>query len=219
MSARDAGAASGDTPLFQRSFVENGRYTAGMQVSYQPGVLTGLATHQALAPGFPVGERFHSAPVIRLADARPMQLGHAVTADGRWRLFAFAPAEDPAEPDSAIRRLCGFLTDDPASPLRFNRPGDDPDAQIDLRAVFQQGFREVDLRGLPPLLLPKVGALGLVDHEKAFCADPAQDIFDLRGIDRTTGALVIVRPDQHVAHVLPLDATDELAAFFAGFLI
>ena len=219
MSARDAGAASGDTPLFQRSFVENGRYTAGMQVCYQPGVLTGPATHQALATGFPVGERFHSAPVIRLADARPMQLGHAVTADGRWRLFAFAPAEDPAEPDSAIRRLCGFLADDPASPLRFNRPGDDPDAQIDLRAVFQQGFREVDLRGLPPLLLPKVGALGLVDHEKAFCADPAQDIFDLRGIDRTTGALVIVRPDQHVAHVLPLDATDELAAFFAGFLI
>lgn len=219
MSARDAGAASGDTPLFQRSFVENGRYTAGMQVCYQPGVLTGLATHQALATGFPVGERFHSAPVIRLADARPMQLGHAITADGRWRLFAFAPAEDPAEPDSAIRRLCGFLADDPASPLRFNRPGDDPDAQIDLRAVFQQGFREVELRGLPPLLLPKVGALGLVDHEKAFCADPAQDIFDLRRIDRTTGALVIVRPDQHVAHVLPLDATDELAAFFAGFLI
>ena len=77
----------------------------------------------------------------------------------------------------------------------------------------------VGATALPPLLLPKVGALGLVDHEKAFCADPAQDIFDLRRIDRTTGALVIVRPDQHVAHVLPLDATDELAAFFAGFLI
>src|SRR3954469_10677457 len=42
--------------------------------------------------------------------------------------------------------------------------------------------------------------------------------FDLRGIARTQGALVVVRPDQYVAHVLPLDAHGELAAFFAGFM-
>ena len=30
---------------------------------------------------------------------------------------------------------------------------------------------------------------------------------------------MIVRPDQHVAHVLPLDAVDELAAFFENFMI
>ena len=52
-----------------------------------------------------------------------------------------------------------------------------------------------------------------------FCPDPAAgDIFDLRGIDRDSGCLVVVRPDQYVAHVLPLDATDELASFFAGIL-
>jgi phenol 2-monooxygenase len=30
--------------------------------------------------------------------------------------------------------------------------------------------------------------------------------------------LVVVRPDQYVAHVLPVDGYDELAAFFAGVL-
>ena len=30
---------------------------------------------------------------------------------------------------------------------------------------------------------------------------------------------VVVRPDQYVAHVLPLDAHRDLAAFFAGFLV
>ena len=34
----------------------------------------------------------------------------------------------------------------------------------------------------------------------------------------TSGCLVVVRPDQYVAHVLPLDATEELVAFFAGIL-
>jgi phenol 2-monooxygenase len=30
--------------------------------------------------------------------------------------------------------------------------------------------------------------------------------------------MVVVRPDQYVAHVLPLDGHGELAAFFAGFM-
>ena len=54
-----------------------------------------------------------------------------------------------------------------------------------------------------------------------FCPDlkTGQDIFDMRGIDRERGCVVIVRPDQYVAHVLPLSAHDEIAAFFAGFMI
>ena len=59
-----------------------------------------------------------------------------------------------------------------------------------------------------------------IDYEKAFCADPAAgDVFDVRGIDRVTGCLVVVRPDQYVAHVLPLDAAGELGSFFARILI
>jgi phenol 2-monooxygenase len=41
----------------------------------------------------------------------------------------------------------------------------------------------------------------------------------MRGIDRKEGCMVIVRPDQYVAHVLPLDAKAELSAFFRGFLL
>ena len=31
--------------------------------------------------------------------------------------------------------------------------------------------------------------------------------------------MLVVRPDQYVAHILPLDAHDALAAFFAGFML
>jgi phenol 2-monooxygenase len=41
----------------------------------------------------------------------------------------------------------------------------------------------------------------------------------MRGIDRERGCMVVVRPDQYVAHVLPLDGYKQLAAFFGGFLI
>lgn len=44
------------------------------------------------------------------------------------------------------------------------------------------------------------------------------DIFDLRQIDRAQGCLVVVRPDQYVADVLPLDDTERLARQFLGIL-
>ena len=62
-------------------------------------------------------------------------------------------------------------------------------------------------------MLPRKGRYGLIDYEKAFTSDAPTDIFDERGTDRERGALVVVRPDQYIAHVLPLDAFAELDAF------
>ena len=222
MSERPEEGETGEAPKFQRYFIQHGRYTAGMSVRYAPSNLTGEGTWQSLASGFEIGARFHSAPVVRLADAKPMELGHTVEADTRWRLFAFCPNEDPAEANSSIHRLCRFLDQAPESPIRkYTAPGADIDAVIDLRAVFQQGSRDLALETLPDFLLPRKGRLGLIDYEKMFCADPkgGLDVFDLRGVDREQGGLVIVRPDQYVAHILPLDAHQELARFFDGFML
>jgi len=92
---------------------------------------------------------------------------------------------------------------------------------FDVRAIFQEGFRELDLEKMPSFLQPKKGRYGLVDYEKIFCADlkSGEDIFSMRGINRKQGCIVVVRPDQHVALVLPLHAYDELAEFFDGFMV
>jgi phenol 2-monooxygenase len=41
----------------------------------------------------------------------------------------------------------------------------------------------------------------------------------MRGIERERGCMVVVRPDQYVAHVLPLDGYVQLAAFFGAFML
>ncbi|MBI5131938.1 MAG: FAD-dependent monooxygenase [Rhodopseudomonas palustris] len=216
---RDGGKA--DPAETQRYFVRHGRYTAGTATHYAPSLLTGSAAHQHLAEGFVIGKRFHSAPVIRLADAKPLQLGHVARADGRFRLYLFANQADPAQPDSAIQRLCRFLSEAPDSPIRkYARTGEDIDALIDVRAVFQQAHRALAIGAMPALLRPGKGRFGLTDYEKMFCPDlkDGPDIFDLRGIDRRAGCVVVVRPDQYVGHVLPLDAHAELAGYFDGFM-
>ncbi|NVI04541.1 FAD-binding monooxygenase [Paraburkholderia youngii] len=199
-----------DPAELQAYFVRAGRYTAGVATRYRPATLTGEATHQALAKGFTIGTRFHSSPVVRLADAKPFHLGHAAQADGRWRLYAFADASG-----RELNALCEHLDKSPESVLRLFTPQDaDVDSVLDLRAVLQQPHREVHLQDIPALLLPRKGRHGLIDYEKAFTSDATTDIFDERGIDREQGALVVVRPDQYVAHVLPLNAYAELNAFF-----
>ncbi|MFW8596323.1 hypothetical protein [Cribrihabitans neustonicus] len=40
----------------------------------------------------------------------------------------------------------------------------------------------------------------------------------MRGIDRKNGFMIVVRPDQYVAHILPLGDFGELSAFFEGVL-
>jgi phenol 2-monooxygenase len=148
--------------------------------------------------------------VVRIADAKPAHLGHAARADGRWRLYAFADAKG-----AALDALCEHLATSPDSVLRRVTPEHaDIDSVLDFRAVLQQPHRDVRVEDLPALLLPRKGRYGLIDYEKAFTNDAATDIFGERAVDRERGALVVVRPDQYVAHVLPLDAYEELAAFF-----
>lgn len=219
-SAAKAGGA--DAAKTQDYFVRHGRYTAGTATHYKPSNLTGATSHQHLAEGFIIGKRFHSAPVIRLGDAKPVHLGHAAQADGRFRIYAFSGAEDPAAAGSAIRALCNFLTEAGESPLkRYTPAGADIDAVIDLRAVFQQDHRELAIEAMPTLLLPRKGRYGLLDYEKMFCPDlkSGHDVFAMRGIDRKAGCMVVVRPDQYVAQVLPLDDFAALAAYFDGFML
>ncbi len=217
-----SGGASNDPSAVQRYFVQHGRYTAGTATRYKPALLTGAATHQHLAEGLAIGTRFHSAPVVRLGDGKQIQLGETLLADGRWRLMAFAGHSDKADAGSPISELCKFLSESPDSPVRLYTPaGADVDAVFDLRAVFQLSHHQLAVTAMPELLFPRKGRYAIRDYEKAFCAlnDVARDIYAQRGIDREQGCLVVVRPDQYIAHVLPIGDTATLANFFAGFML
>jgi 2-polyprenyl-6-methoxyphenol hydroxylase-like FAD-dependent oxidoreductase len=211
-----------DGAQVQRYFVQHGRYTAGTATRYQPALLTGASKHQHLAQGLLIGTRFHSAPVVRMGDGKLLQLGDTLMADGRWRIIAFAGQGDTADATSPIGNLCGYLAQSPLSPLkRYTPAGADVDAVFDVRAVFQQSHHNLAVTALPQLLFPPKGRYGLRDYEKAFCFVPAdsQNIYSMRRINPEQGCLVIVRPDQYIAQILPLDATEELAAFFEAFML
>jgi phenol 2-monooxygenase len=207
-----------DPTALENFYVSTAEFPAGFMTEYAPSMLVAPADHQHLATGFPVGKRFKSAPVVRVGDTNPVHLGHHATADGRWRIYVFAdqalPSGGKQAAASATDRFAEWIANSPESPLAATPSGLDPDAWFDVKVIYQQAHSDLDIGAVPAVFKPQVGPFKLTDYEKVYATDPQADIFELRGLDRG-GVVVLVRPDQYVAHVLPLTATSELAAFFA----
>jgi ABC-type sugar transport system ATPase subunit len=166
-----------DPVEFQKYFQLSGRFTAGVATQYQQSMITGSDDFQDLAKGQIIGKRFHSAQVIRHADAKPFQLGHCITANGAWRIFAFAGKAKPMSYECGILKLAELLSLSKQSPLnRFTPKDSEIDSVIDFRFVFQSPhlsvFDNISF-GLRAKKLPKseiqqrtleaAGILGLTD--------------------------------------------------------
>lgn len=207
-----------DSPTELEDFyVRTAEFPAGFMTEYKPSLVSGTAEHQDLATGYPVGKRFKSSMVARRSDGNPLQLGHLAEADGRWRIYAFADAAAPTE-DSALKDFAAWLGTDPASPLVGEDVGGRPRREwFDAKVIYQQNHLDFEVADAPEVFRPAYGKFGAMQYDNVFSVDPGLDIFAERGISRD-GAVVVVRPDQYVAQVLPLSATAELAAFFEGVL-
>jgi phenol 2-monooxygenase len=203
-------------------YLGTAEFPSGFMTQYTPSMIVGDAAHQELAEGFPIGKRFTSSPVSLVCDGNAVHLGHHAKADGRWRVYAFADRPAPGEA-SALSSWADWLETADDSPLRRHTPaGVDVDAVFDVKVIYQQPHEQVDLNAVPDVFRPKTGPLALTDWEKVFAAAPSAwcptDIFDERGLSRD-GVVVVVRPDQYVAHVLPLTASDELVEFFGRSML
>jgi len=216
LMARKPGEIS-DPGQLATYYLATAEFPSGFMTTYGPSLIIDAASSPELATGFPLGMRFKSAEVTLISDGNVVQLGHRAKADGRWRIYAFADAGA-----SALGEWADWMLND-ESPLRRHTPaGGDIDAVFDIKAIYQQSYDTIELQQVPELFRPRTGPLALMDWEKAFAAGPdawrSADIFDQRGISRD-GVVVVVRPDQYVAAVLPLTATAELASFFDGNLL
>ena len=215
-----------DPAVFQSYFQRQGRFMAGLETIYPPSLITATnTTHQHLATGFQIGTRFHSAQVLRLADAKPVQLGHVIKADGRWRIVLFGSSTEqkaPLDPTSRLMHTCKWL--EKSLIPHFTPRNADIDSIFDIRAVFPQLRSAFDVPSLPEVLLPHKGKFGIQDYEKAFTDEESYgfgfgEIYKNRGVSGE-GCVVVVRPDQYVSAVLPLgeEAFKPLEQFFGGFM-
>jgi phenol 2-monooxygenase (NADPH) len=197
-----------DPTTLEDFYVRTAEFPAGFMTEYAPSQIVAAGAQQALATGFPLGKRFKSAMVARVSDGNPLHLGHQARADGRWRVYVFA------DRGSQVDAFAAWLDTAPDSPLTATPEGAERHAWFDVKVIYPRPHTEVDIVAVPAVFKPTVGPFGLADWEKVYGVVPGDDIFEARGIS-ADGAVVVVRPDHYVAHVLPLTATAELGTFFA----
>lgn len=191
-----------DPSELEEFYAKTAEFNAGYLTDYDPSMITADERHQDLAAGFPVGRRFKSAMTGRVCDLVPMHIGHEHTADGRWRVYVFADAATPGASET-LKRWADWANEVL------------PNELFDIKLIHQQHYTGFDMSDVPAVFKPKTGRFELTDMEKAFGVLDEHDIFEERSISRD-GAVVVVRPDQYVAGVFPLDETEEMEAFLNG---
>ena len=204
-----------DPQAVEKYYVAAEEFAAGMMTQYDENLIVGDTKHQDLAVGFPVGRRFKSFEVLRRCDAFVQHLGHQHTADGRYRIYAFADSPKAGESSA----LSAWAEKIPAILSKFNPEGADENTYFDVKVIYQQtNHHDYEILDAPALFRPRNGKFNVPNWENVFNALPDKDIFTMRGISRD-GAVVIVRPDQYVGAVLPLDDANAVEEYFASALI
>ncbi|KAF2650039.1 hypothetical protein K491DRAFT_609571 [Lophiostoma macrostomum CBS 122681] len=206
---------------FAKYFVESGRYTAGFTARYVDSLVTDRkGSSQALA-ACTVGMRFPSAQVVRYCDCKALQLQSVLRSDGRWRVIIFAGDINKLEDGKRLKRLADFLE---LLVQRFTPAGEDIDRLIEPIVVLRSLFATVKQEDIPGYFWPVTGKWRIRDLHKVYVDDEHYNAghghaYERYGVNPGVGAVVIVRPDQHVSKVTKIEDFEGIESFFTGCLI
>ncbi|KAF5025502.1 hypothetical protein F66182_2407 [Fusarium sp. NRRL 66182] len=204
---------------FRDRFVQAGRYTAGMATKYSPSVLTCISDEdKSVAAGLTVGMRFPSAPVVRLSDAKPMQMNRLLPADGRWHVLTFCNGDySSQELDKVASELDNLVK-------MFTPVGAPEDQVMNHTLVIHGERRSIEIDRLPKFFFPLSGRYLLRNVHKVFVDDENPYMlgcgcaFSKYGIDPSRGAIVVVRPDLYIGRICDLSNITSLFTFFKNCL-
>ncbi|KAI8635036.1 FAD binding domain-containing protein [Xylariaceae sp. FL1651] len=204
-------------------FIKAGRYTAGLVTRYEDSVITAAAESEtSLAANLTVGMRFPSVQVVRLCDARHLQLTRALPANSRWHLVLFGG--DIINDENAAKRLQNVAMGLEGIVRAFTPSGSDIDSVLSIVLVLSSQRSNVKLEEIPEVFTPVTGKWKMKNILKVFVDDEGLNnsgfghAYEVYGIDPSRGALVVVRPDQYIARISSLEDVSSVESFLMGFL-
>ncbi|KIX96771.1 uncharacterized protein Z520_07491 [Fonsecaea multimorphosa CBS 102226] len=210
---------------FREGFIKSGRYTAGLTSKYEDSAVTSSAgSTQELAREIVVGMRFPGAQVVRFCDVKAVQLAGALKADGRWRVIFFVGRIEDPKMLPRLNQIAEYMQS-PGGPVRKYTPvSADIDSFIEPIVVATGARVQLEQEQIPDYFWPVTGKWKMRDLHKVFVDDEHYNsgnghAYEKYGIDPDKGATVIVRPDQYVSKVIPIDDTLGIGQFFDGFCV
>ncbi|KAK8050279.1 FAD binding domain-containing protein [Apiospora phragmitis] len=205
---------------FREQIVRSGRYISGQALKYDESAIVCLGGARDSAKRLEVGMRFPSAQVVRVCDAKAMQLVRAIPSDSSWHIVVFAgdirDVEASARLDQVSHELSSILRE-------FVPKGTEADSILHVVLVLSGRRTEIEMQHIPEVFTPMTGRLKLKCLLNVFSDDQSYNsghghAYESYGIEPKVGALVVIRPDQYVSKVCGLGEVGQLGSFFAGFM-
>ncbi|GJE93871.1 phenol 2-monooxygenase [Phanerochaete sordida] len=196
---------------FLQAFQTFGAFTSGIGIHYAPSPVV-HTQHQAHARALVVGQRMRPHVFVRAADARPFEVQDLCPADTRFKVLVFAGDTSDAAQRARVQALADAV--EQGFYRRFG--GAEPGKVFDVLAISSAPKDKVDYTDLPPVFRTHWSKV-LLDDTDMF-ARVGGGGYDAYGIDKTKGAVVVVRPDGYVGIVAPFESIQDVDDYFAGFM-
>ncbi|KAN0109116.1 FAD binding domain containing protein [Russula decolorans] len=189
---------------FIGAFQSYGNFSSGVGVHYAPSRLTNT-THQSAASNLIIGQRLLPHILVRAADAREVNIQDLAPSNVRFKLFVF-PGDH-----THTHSVAAYLNRPECFLNKRHRDA------FEIITVLQGSKNTTNYLELPSVLRPHWSKVLLDDTD--ITGTRGGKIHERYGINRSAGALIIVRPDGYVSTIAPLDELAALDAYFAGFML
>jgi len=211
---------------FKKIYLQGQEFASGIAVDYAQSVLVAKEKReekQKLAKNVQVGKRFPSALVCNQSDARPWQLQHWLKSDGRFHVVLYAGAVlsplQKARVEKCAEALQTLLE-------RYQRADKALNSTIRILTVHSSS-RQALANGIfdfPEVLRGPCDVKTGWDYDRIFVDEASYhegggNAYEVYGVDKERGCLVVCRPDQYVGWIGELEEVEELRRWFEGFMI
>jgi phenol 2-monooxygenase len=215
-----------DASMEYQSFRDQfSRFSSGVSVTYGPSCVVAGSTAansmakgcdgapqspgHSVATGMTLGQRMPSYKVVRQADLRVVQFSEALASNGRWRVFVFAG--DLTSSRLRVVQDLGVALEKLAR--GYKGLGHARGSSIELILLHSGPRASTDL------LDPQDDRhYGKIFSDDACQFEPCESAYEEYGVSKEHGCLVILRPDQHVSYLGPLEDVGSVRAVFTGFM-
>lgn len=190
-----------------------GNFSSGIGVHYPESAVVNVV-HQSTTRNLVIGQRMVPQTIIRVADAWPFDMQDMLPADTRFKVVVFTGDLSDDVQKEKVNILAQEL-DKPDSFLKTYPPkGASTESVFDIISVMAGSKMVVDYTDVPELLRPHWSKVFVDDVD--FSGRTGGNAYQTYGID-SHGAVVIVRPDQFVGMVAPLNKVNHINQYFASF--
>jgi len=207
---------------FKTAFYKGNKFASGTAINYDASVIVAkegsIVSKQELAPEVEIGTRLKSHRVVRHSEGLSIHIGDLLVSDGRFRILLFAGKATDSAQMKRIEAFGKYLDSENSIISKYTRKGEKRDSTIEVLTIHSNTRDEIEMHDFPvPSLFPKY------DYNKIY-ADTESihfghgEIYKNYGIDRTKGAVIVIRPDGYIAAVTDLEDTELLDKYFAAFL-